>query len=134
MALNNNSSFAVEANANLSWRIWKAYPRLMLLPNEHFGLHSIFVLVLAGVAVVRTRLKGDVLLLALWAAIPYLYLNFGSSSFSHYWALPLAPRYISLIYPPLFILAVMTLLDWWSRRRELQWTAIGSTAIVCVIG
>jgi len=134
MAIHNNSTAAVEANSNLSWRIWKAYPRLMLLPNEHFGLHSIFVLALAALTVVRRRLKGDVLLLVLWAAVPYLYLNFGSSSFTHYWALPLAPRYISLIYPPLFILAAMTLVDWWSRRRELRWGVMGATALVSVVG
>jgi 4-amino-4-deoxy-L-arabinose transferase-like glycosyltransferase len=134
MALHNSSEAAIEANSHLSWRIWKAYPRLMLLPNEHFGVHSVFALVLAGVTVVRRRLKGDVLLLALWATLPYLYLNFGSSSFTHYWALPLAPRYISLIYPPLFILAAMTLVEWWSRRRELRWGAIGATALVSAVG
>lgn len=134
MALHNSSPAAMEANSHVSWRIWKAYPRLMLLPNEHYGLHSIFALALAGVTVIRHRLKGDVLLFALWAALPYLYLNFGSSSFTHYWALPLAPRYISLIYPPLFILAAMTLMDWWSQRRELRWGAIGATALVSVVG
>ena len=134
MAVHNSSEAAVEANSQLSWRLWKAYPRMMILPNVHFGLHSLFALVLAAITVVRLRLKGDVLLLALWAAVPYLYLNFGSSSFTRYWALPLAPRYISLIYPPLFILAAMTLVHWWSRRRELRVAAIAAVALVSVTG
>jgi hypothetical protein len=134
MAVHNSSEAAVEANSQLSWRIWKAYPRLMILPNVHFGLHSIFALVLAAIAAVRLRFKGDVLLLVLWAAVPYLYLNFGSSSFTRYWALPLAPRYISLIYPPLFILAAMTLVHWWSRRRELRWAGIAAVALVSGVG
>jgi len=133
MAVHNGSPAAVEANANMPWRIVSAYPRMMILPNVHFGLHSIFALVLAAVTTVRLRFKGDVLLFVLWAALPYLYLNFGSSSFTHYWALPLAPRYISLIYPPLFILAAMTLVHWWARR-ELRWAPIGATAIVSLVG
>lgn len=134
MAVHNSSEAAVEANSQLSWRLWKAYPRMMILPNLHFGFHSIFALVLAAITIVRLRMRGDVLLLTLWAAVPYLYLNFGSSSFTHYWALPLAPRYISLIYPPLFILAAMTLVHWWPRRRELRWTAIAAVAVVSVAG
>jgi len=134
MAIHNSSEAAVEANSQLSWRLWKAYPRMMIVPNVHFGLHSIFALVLAAVTIVRLRVKGDVLLLALWAAVPYLYLNFGSSSFTHYWALPLAPRYISLIYPPLFILAAMTLVHWWSWKREVRWGTIATVAVVSMAG
>jgi hypothetical protein len=134
MAVHNGSEAALEANANLSWRLWKAYPRMMIVPNVDFGLHSTFALLLAGVTVFRERMKGDVLLFALWAVVPFLYLDFGSSSFTHYWALPLAPRYIDLIYPPLFILAAMCLVRWWSRRRDLRWATIGATAVVSVVG
>jgi len=41
----------------------------------------------------------------LWAALPWIYLNFGTSSLNRYWALPADHRYILLIYPPLFLLA-----------------------------
>ena len=96
----------------------------MLVPNADLGLHSSFALLLAAITLFRERLKGDVLLFVLWAVVPFLYLDFGSSNFRRYWALPLAPRYIDLIYPPLFILAAMTLVYWWFQRRALRLAAI----------
>jgi 4-amino-4-deoxy-L-arabinose transferase-like glycosyltransferase len=134
MAVHNRSEMAVEANAELSWRLWKAYPRMMILPNVHFGLHSLFALVLAGYASVRNRFDGDTRLFVLWALVPFLYLDFGSSSFTYYWALPLAPRYISLIYPPLFILSAMSLVRWWNGSSRARLISVGSTAIVCAVG
>src|SRR5207302_9036770 len=47
----------------------------------------------------------EVPLFVLWALIPLLYLNFGTTSFKTYIAMPVGDRYLELIYPPLFILS-----------------------------
>jgi hypothetical protein len=125
---------AVEANANLSYRLWKTYPRMMLIPNLHFGLHALVPLALAALVLLRRWSSRAPVLLALWALLPFLYLNFGTSSFSRFWALPAAPRYISPIFPPLFLLAALVLVGWArdSRRRRL-WAGL-SVAVLAVVG
>jgi len=41
----------------------------------------------------------------LWAAVPWLYLNFVTSSLNRYWVLPAGDRYILFIYPPLRLIS-----------------------------
>ena len=122
------------ANEHLSWRLWQAYPRMMLAPNVDFGLHSVLALALASAAFVWWSSKNTVWLLLFWAALPFLYLNFGTSSFHFYWALPAAPRYISLVYPPLFILAAATLFVVTSDSLHRRWFARSAVAVTCVVG
>jgi hypothetical protein len=62
------------------WHRWfVSYPRMMILPNIHFGLHSVFALVLAGTALLYRRISTTTLLLLVWAIVPFLYLNFGTA-------------------------------------------------------
>jgi 4-amino-4-deoxy-L-arabinose transferase-like glycosyltransferase len=133
MAVHEQSAMAVDANQNLAYRLLKFYPRLMLLPNPHYGLHSVLALACAGLALLRRRSALTASLL-LWAALPLLYLNFGSSSLSHYWALPAAPRYISLVYAPLFVLGAGLLADWARGGRIPGAAAAALLAVVCAVG
>jgi 4-amino-4-deoxy-L-arabinose transferase-like glycosyltransferase len=96
MAAHNQTAEAMEANQNLPYRLLMQYPKWMLEPNIHFGLHSVLAVVLSGIALLRRRSHATQLLM-LWAAMPLLYLNFGSSSLRGYWALPAAPRYLSVV-------------------------------------
>ena len=123
-----------KANDHLSWRLWRAYPRMMLEPGIDFGLHSVWALGLVAIGCWRWRSSRTAWLLLLWAALPFLYLNFGTSSFDSYLALPVAPRYISLIYPPLFILAATVVVGWAANRSGPTWLAAAAVAIVCVAG
>lgn len=135
MAVPKRSAMAVAANAGLSYRLWKAYPRMMLLPNVHFGLHSLVALGLAAIAVLRGKsFKAPWVLLLLWAILPFLYLNFGTYSLSYYRVLPPFPRYISLVYPPLFVLAAMVSLGWAGARPAPLWLVRMTLAVICVVG
>jgi Dolichyl-phosphate-mannose-protein mannosyltransferase len=88
----------------MPYRVLKTYPRLMVVPNFDLGVHSCvaFLLAIAGVFAAGGKAAR---LLILWAAIPFLYLNFGSSSLTHYTVLPSAARYLGLVYAPVFLLA-----------------------------
>jgi hypothetical protein len=103
MVRHNESMMGLVRWQNPLKRWFLAYPYRMLLPNVAFGLHSIVSL--ASIVPGLFLLKMDRFrLLGLWAALPWLYLNFGSSSLSSYIALPVAPRYLEFVYPPLFLL------------------------------
>src|SRR5262245_62254665 len=106
---------------------------MMLLPNEDFGLHSIVAIFGALSAFVFYRSK-VVLLLFLWAALPWLYLNFGTSSFEYYWALPVSPRYISFVYAPLFLLTAHAIASWPITRAKalLRYGILGVVGVVGV--
>ncbi len=138
MAVHNASQEAVEANVHLAYRLWKVYPRMMILPDKDFGIHSLAAISLAAIAVWFWRSSYKLLLL-LWIALPYLYLNFGTTNFSHYWALPSAPRYLALIYPPLFVLAAVALTAFMSQSTARTFAAyvalagIGAIGIGCAI-
>jgi 4-amino-4-deoxy-L-arabinose transferase-like glycosyltransferase len=135
MAVQKRSAMAVAANEGLSYRLWKAYPRMMLLPNVHFGLHSLVALGLAAIVVLRGKsFKAPWVLLLLWAILPFLYLNFGTYNLSYYRVLPPFPRYISLVYPPLFVLAAMVSLGWAGARPAPRWLVRMTLAVICVVG
>ncbi|MDP2898364.1 MAG: glycosyltransferase family 39 protein [bacterium] len=132
MAVHNRSEMAIEANGNLSYRLLKAYPRMMLVPSTDFGIHSLLAVGLSGVAFFWQRSAKTLLLLS-WAALPFLYLNFGTSSFRSYCALPTAPRYIGLVYAPLFVLAAIVLGRWAGTIKKRRVVA-AVVAIVCILG
>jgi hypothetical protein len=88
---------------DLDYLILRKYPRLMIVPDLRFGLHSIACLIGAAAALwlKPRRWYG---LVILWAVIPWIYLNFGSWSFEQYAPLPRDPRYLEFTYPPLMLL------------------------------
>jgi 4-amino-4-deoxy-L-arabinose transferase-like glycosyltransferase len=132
LGAHNESQGAAGANATLSWRLFKAYPHMMLVPNSFFGLHSLGVLLLVGGAMIRRRFPDQWLFLVLWAALPFLYLNFGSTSLDRYWVIPAGPRYVSLIYAPLFILGAVSVAGLFTTRW--RYAAMAGVAAVCVAG
>jgi hypothetical protein len=133
MVVHNQSPMALIANENLYYRLLKSYPRMMLLPNLDFGLHS--TLSLAAVVLGLFLLTGDRLRLpVLWAFLPGLYLNFGSSSLTSYFALPVADRYIEFVYPPLFLMTGAVLDRSMSACKSLTPVAVVTLAMVAAIG
>jgi 4-amino-4-deoxy-L-arabinose transferase-like glycosyltransferase len=119
-------------NQNLKYRLLKSYPRLMLFPNMRFGLHSIFTL-LATLGLLKWR-PPRVQLLILWAVVPWLYLNFGSSSLIHYTALPVADRYLEFCYAPLFLLAGAVLDHLMTEHKWTNRPIVASLALVAAVG
>ena len=57
------------------------YPQRIDEPSEDFGIHSLAALILAAAAFLRFRHDHRTRLLLLWAAVPWLYSNFGTTSF-----------------------------------------------------
>ena len=127
MANHNKTRMAAAANEILFYRLLNTYPYMMIVPSVHFGLHSVFALAVAGFAVLRYRSDATILL-CLWAAIPWLYLNFGTTSFEYFWALPAYPRYIAIVYTPLLILAALMFARWSNR------TAIVALVVLFTVG
>ena len=119
---------------SLSFRLFKAYPRMMLLPNVDFGLHSLGALIAAAWALLRFRKDRRIYFLLIWAAIPWLYLNFGTSSFSRYIPIPAAPRYIEFAYPPLFLLMAWLLADLTLKANWEKRLLLGLMACVAFVG
>ena len=70
----------VHSHFNLGYRLLKSYPRLMILPNDHLGLHSIFALLFAGGGFLLWLRDRRAQFLFFWAALPWLYLNLGTTS------------------------------------------------------
>jgi 4-amino-4-deoxy-L-arabinose transferase-like glycosyltransferase len=121
-------------NEQLAYRLWQVYPRMMLKPNIDFGVHSVFAVGFVVIGWRYWRGSWTAWLLLLWAALPFLYLNFGTSSFSFYWALPAAPRYISPIYPPLFVLAAIASFKWAGNRPKPRCLVTAMVALISVVG
>jgi len=96
------------------------------------GLHSIFAL-LASLSIFKWR-PPRVLLLVLWGVLPWLYLNFGSSSLSHFTALPNADRYIEFCYVPLFLVVGFILDQWVAQRPSAKLPALACLTIVAATG
>ena len=98
-------------NSGLRRRLFIEYPRMMLIPGQDFGIHSLVALILSALAMFRFRKDRRAHFLLIWAVVPWLYLNFGTTSFTHYIPIPAAPRYIDFTYPPLFLLSAWLLAD-----------------------
>jgi 4-amino-4-deoxy-L-arabinose transferase-like glycosyltransferase len=128
MKIHEQSAMVLGANRNLSYRLFKSYPRMMLFPSRDFGVHSIFAAFATLSLFLWRPARGQLLLL--WTAVPLLYLNFGSSSLTHFTALPVADRYIEFIYAPLFVL-VGAVLDHYIELRP--WTARPVVACVATV-
>jgi 4-amino-4-deoxy-L-arabinose transferase-like glycosyltransferase len=122
------------AASALAFRLLQAYPRMMLEPNVHFGLHSLAALTLSAAALWRFRRDRRAHLLLLWAALPWLYLNYGTSSFSRYVPIPAAPRYIMFVYPPLFLLSGWLLSGAGSLRMRSRTVLMAVMGGVLLVG
>ena len=130
------SPMAVIANQDLSYRLFREYPGMMLRPGDQLGYHSLLALACAPFGWWASR-NGLRALFALWTVLPWLYINFGSSSFDHYFALPVAWRYIEFAYPPLFVMTGILFGHLWSRGglwRVAVGTVLGAVAGYGVYG
>jgi 4-amino-4-deoxy-L-arabinose transferase-like glycosyltransferase len=118
---------------DLPYRLFKYYPRILLVPSAFVGLHGLIATAAAVYGLLRWK-KPVYGLLLLWAAIPFLYLNFGSSSFREYMPLPAAHRYLLVIFPPLLLLAGLGLAGVADRGRKWLPGVGLLVAIACVSG
>ncbi len=129
MAQHNSSSYMFNVNQHLRWRLFEAYPKIMLIPATAFGVHSLFAIVLAVIGIFLMKSEKWRLPI-LWAAVPWVYLNFGTSSLTHYWALPAGDRYLLSIYPPLFLLSAEVLVYLISARSHTSLLRITFVVVV----
>ena len=116
------------ANSDLPYRLLKVYPKMMLIPNVHFGVHSACALLFGAAGLAMLKRRRIALLLLLWAAVPWLYLNWGSSNLTRYIAIPAAPRYIGLVYMPLFLAAAVAI-HRLGVRRATVWLPLIAVAL-----
>jgi len=122
--------YAIEESKNLLHRLFTHYPRMMLVPGRDFGLHSFFTLALVPVAFFSVRWR-RLRLPTLWALLPFLYMNFGSMSLSHYMPVFSQPRYLEIIYPPLFVMAGAVIERSAAREwRSVWWVAVPLVAVI----
>ena len=70
----------------------------------------------------------------LWAAVPWLYSNFGTTSLSQYLPIPPAPRYIDPSYPALFLFVGWLLADWRSAATWATPLFVATIAVVALVG
>lgn len=130
MIVHNHTVEAVKANRYVFWRLFKAYPRILIVPTLSSGLHSLFALLLVVPACLLMPFE-KLRIPLLWVVLPLLYLEFGTSSFTHYWLLPAEDRYLIFIYPPLFMLASAALIRWGSLRpRAVPFLSFVFTLVV----
>jgi 4-amino-4-deoxy-L-arabinose transferase-like glycosyltransferase len=125
----------VDVSSGLARRLFVDYPRSMIYPTLDFGLHFVISLILTGLAVLA--LRRERLLLLLWAALPWLFLNFGSASLTHYTPIYASERYLSPTLPPLFLLAAGLVAmpgSTYTRARALGFlllAIVGAVGIAC---
>src|SRR6185436_2516179 len=122
-----------DVNPDLWYRWFKYYPIRMLVPSTVFGLHSLVVLVCAALALVLKPMR-EYRLVLLWAIIPWLYLNFGTSSLERYVVLPAQQRYIEFTYQPLMLLSAVALSRGLAGRARVAIATAVLLAIVSVVG
>ena len=128
-----NAAFFSRTEPDLAFRLFRKHPTVMLVPHLKFGLHSLVCLVLASIAWWNYRHPVRVLL-ALWAVVPWLYLNFGSWSFRVYAPLPTDPRYLEIVYPPIMILSGFALSHAIGAGQAMRRTAVVLLAILAGVG
>ncbi len=122
------------ANIDLVDRLLKAYPRLFLYPNIHFGAFGPLLLLGGAYGLLRFR---SCSFLVIWAAVIFCFYNFMSVGFTQYVALPVAPRLMALGCIPLLILAGKVGTDLWhgvSGSNSPAVRALGRTALAAAVG
>jgi 4-amino-4-deoxy-L-arabinose transferase-like glycosyltransferase len=90
--------FEKERRAQSFW----LYPRSMFFVVTQVGL--LFYLLCGGAALALLKRWRTPWLVVLWLVIPFLYLQFGSTSLTSYIALPKQPRYLEALTAPAVIL------------------------------
>jgi 4-amino-4-deoxy-L-arabinose transferase-like glycosyltransferase len=110
------------------------YPQKMIEPNKDLGTHSLAALILAAAAFLRFRHDRRARLLLLWAAVPWLYTNFGTTSFDRYLLIPPAVRYIDLVYPPLFLFTGWLFADSLSTMNWAKRLFVATIVTVSFVG
>ena len=128
-----DSPNAPRLDPELAYWLLTDYPRKMLLPGLSFGLHSLACLVWAGAALALTP-RRNYALVVLWAAVPWLYMNFGSWSLQQYAPLPRETRYIVFSYPPLMLLSGVLLSRALSARAWIARPMAAGLALVLLVG
>lgn len=118
---------------DLPHRLFVKYPEAMLVPDLRFGLHSLAGLLWAGAALASRPRRGFGMLV-LWAALPWLYLNFGTWSFQRYMPIPTEPRYIEIIYPPIMLLSAVLLSRALAAGPMIARSAAVALAVVMAVG
>jgi hypothetical protein len=126
---------AIDANVDLFHRLFLAYPGITLVPHNLFGLT--FILIWCAFLYGLSR-RGERLILLLWFAGVFAYVNFGSSSLTHFVALPFHGRYLHPATVPGVLLLASLLARFWgspsSRRQWRRTAATGALAIVLLYG
>ena len=103
------------ANANLGYRLFKEYANEVLRPNEHFGWLGVPLVAAALLLLPQVR---RLRMLYLWMGALFAYLNFGSSSFSRFVAIPANTRYLQpVVIPTLVLLALAARQMWLAAER-----------------
>jgi 4-amino-4-deoxy-L-arabinose transferase-like glycosyltransferase len=122
------------ANVDLVDRLLKAYPRMFLYPNIDFGAFGPLLLLGGAYGLLRFR---SCSFLVIWAAVMFCFYNFMSASFTHYVALPVAPRLMALGCIPLLILAGKIGADLWRGVRgsdSPMVRTVGHAALAVALG
>jgi hypothetical protein len=120
-------------NENLGYRLFRQYPRMMLSPTLKFGLHSILCLIGTALALALKPRRGY-LMVALWASVPWLYLNFGSWSLERYAPLPRDDRYLEIVFPPLMLMTSIVFNRLISSGQVISRVAVSVLAVVMGVG
>lgn len=137
-AAHGSSPAVAAASSDVFDRLFKAYPRLMLLPGRDFGV--LFPLVLAGVLYALRRWRQNLLLL-IWFVVVLGYLNFGTSNLRAISILTVQGRYLHPILVPGVLLSASMIMDAWClvRQQDLRrwWRGslllAGTTAVLVTL-
>lgn len=124
-AVHEKSPMAIQANRHLLDRLLVDYPRRTILPSFDMGVTFLFIWIAVAWALRRLRRN---LILLLWFSFLFAYLNFGSSSLTHYVALPVAARYLLPVIVPGMILLGGMLRDLSVRRGVWRFAVVGLVA------
>lgn len=107
------------------------YPRSMFLVVNQVGLF--FYLLCGGAALAFLKRWRTPWLIVIWLVIPFLYLQFGSTSLTSYNALPKQPRYLEALTVPAVILIGLWTAECFRSSgplgRRLAYSALGLYAI-----
>lgn len=127
-----NDPMLMSANKDITYRLFKAYPKYFLYPDLALGFFG--PLLILGAICGISNIRKNIFLLT-WAAAILVFFNFMTVSFDQYILLPVASR---LIYPgliPLIILSAkfITAFWQWSNRRPKVLCKISTFCFVTII-
>jgi len=122
---------AIDANVNLLPRLLLAYPGITLVPHNLFGATFVLIWVAFVCGLIR---RENLLILLLWFAGIFAYVNFGSSSLSRFVALPFHGRYLHPVtVPGVLLLASLFSRVWGDPPSSRRWSRAGAAGILAVV-